>query len=41
MRTLHTGLRVSDLQRSLAFVAIELVQWPPGHADGMTSADFA
>ena len=20
---------------------IELVQWPPGHADGMTSADFA
>ena len=20
---------------------IELVQWPPGHADGMTAADFA
>ena len=20
---------------------IELVQWPPGHADGMTEADFA
>jgi len=19
---------------------IELVQWPPGHADGMTAADF-
>jgi lactoylglutathione lyase len=20
---------------------IELVQWPPGHPDGMTAADFA
>ena len=45
MRTLHVGLRVSDLSRSLAFYTavgyrIELVQWPPGHADGMTEADF-
>ena len=79
MRTLHTGLRVADLERSVAFYTavgyvvvgevpdtelghlvmlklpgdelvaivdpdgnrIELVQWPAGHADGMTAADFA
>jgi lactoylglutathione lyase len=95
MRTLNVGLRVTDLEQSLAFYRavgyavvgtvegtafgsltmlqlpgdpfaaepaglpggpdgprtgwitdpdgyrIELVQWPAGHADGMTSADFA
>jgi hypothetical protein len=46
MRTLHVGLRVSDLQRSRAFYGdpdgyrIELVQWPAGHADGITKADL-
>jgi lactoylglutathione lyase len=89
MRTLHVGLRVSDLDCSLAFYQavgytvigtvegtafgslsmlqlpaepaalpggpdgprtswitdpdgyrIELVQWPAGHADGITKADF-
>ena len=57
MRTLHVGLRVSDLRRSLVFYQaigytvigitdpdgyrIELVQWPAGHADGITKAGFA
>jgi lactoylglutathione lyase len=71
MRTLHVGLRVSDLERSLVlytavgytvagtvqgtplgtlamlqlprddYVTIELVQWPAGHTDGITRADFA
>ena len=79
MRTLHVGLRVSDLERSLAFYTavgyavigtafgtltmlqlpggsagprtcwitdpdgyrIEVLQWPEGHADGITKADFA
>jgi lactoylglutathione lyase len=43
MRTLHVGLRVRDRQRSLAFyqaLGYELVQWPPGHPDGMTAADW-
>ena len=69
MRTLHVGLRVADLGRSLAFYTavgydvvgsvpetpighltmlklpadgrrIELVQWPAGHSDGMTAADW-
>jgi lactoylglutathione lyase len=78
MRTLHFGLRVTDLERSLAFYTgvgykvvgdvpetplghltmlklpgdefvtidpdgnrIELVQWPPGHPDGLGVADWA
>ena len=58
MRTLHLGLRVTDLDRSLAFYTnvgyevvgevretdlgrIELVQWPAGHAHGMTAADLS
>jgi catechol-2,3-dioxygenase len=64
MRTLHVGLRVTDLDRSLAFYTavgyeesddglkttfiadpdgrrIELVQWPAGHADGITAADWS
>jgi len=36
MRTLHPAwLTDPDGYR------IELVQWPPGHADGITAADFA
>lgn len=31
MRTLHFSLWVAD---------IELAQWPAGHPDGMTAADF-
>ena len=40
MRTLHLEIRT-------AWIAdpdgnrIELVQWPPGHPDGMTAADFS
>jgi catechol 2,3-dioxygenase-like lactoylglutathione lyase family enzyme len=43
MRTLHVGLRVSDLDRSLAFwgALIEPVPWPAGHAIEMTEADGA
>jgi lactoylglutathione lyase len=33
------GSVVSDLRDPDGY-KIELVQWPPGHADGMTSADF-
>jgi lactoylglutathione lyase len=33
------GLLVSNLHDPDGY-KIELVQWPPGHADGMTSADF-
>jgi hypothetical protein len=35
MRTLHLGLRVADGSR------IDLVQWPAGHPNGMTEADFS
>jgi lactoylglutathione lyase len=56
MRTLHSGPRVSDLERSLAFYhavgysvlgtitgtafgSLSTLQLP-GHADGITKADF-
>jgi lactoylglutathione lyase len=71
MRTLHVGLRVADLGRSVEFyaslgydvvgrvsqtplgelvmlklpgdefVTLELVQWPTGHAEGMSATDFS
>ena len=71
MRTLHVGIWVEGLKRSLAFwtgpgyevpgtvspggsedfwtawvtdpdgYRIELVQWPTGHAEGMTAGDLA
>jgi lactoylglutathione lyase len=49
VRTLHGSLRVADPDRAVAVYRgtdpdgnrIELVQWPAGHADGITAADFA
>jgi lactoylglutathione lyase len=34
------GLRVSCITDPDGY-RIELVQWPPGHADGLSPADFA
>jgi hypothetical protein len=43
VKTLHTAYRVTDLAASAPTpdgYRIELVQWPPGHADGISPADF-
>jgi lactoylglutathione lyase len=37
VKTLHTAYRVTDPDG----YRIELVQWPPGHPDGISAADFA
>jgi lactoylglutathione lyase len=52
MRTLHFGLHVADLERGsddlrTAWITdpdgnrIQLVQWPAGHPDGLTAADWS
>ncbi|WSA40785.1 hypothetical protein OG946_27470 [Streptomyces sp. NBC_01808] len=45
MKTLFVSYRVTDPDRSLGFYTAlgyaELVEWPPGHPDGITAADCA